>query len=289
MTETQDDTKPKLFVFVLMPFNKTFKSVYELGIQAACKNAGAYCERVDEQIFDEPILDRIYNQIAKADLIVAELTGRNPNVFYETGYAHALGKRVILLTQNTADIVFDLNHFTHIVYKEDISKLRDELEKRIRWIISNPKGSLTTIENNLEVATKGSALGGQVLNIPVHKSSRDLNNIEMQFDFHNPGSRVVESDSYQLALITSSFFISSGPFGVQQATPLPDGRMYHQLANAGRFFPNGWNSVAVQLYSKSGDYPSLTGEKMALDIFSEIGPREIQFNAMLIMPLNKAL
>ena len=39
-------------------------------------------------------MDRVCNQIAKADLIVADLTGRNPNVFYETGYAHALTTRV---------------------------------------------------------------------------------------------------------------------------------------------------------------------------------------------------
>ena len=84
------DTKPKPFVFVLMPFAEQFDDVYQLGIKAACEEAGAYCERVDEQIFEEIILSRVYNQITKADLIVAEMTGRNPNVFYEVGYALAL-------------------------------------------------------------------------------------------------------------------------------------------------------------------------------------------------------
>src|SRR5690349_2521588 len=94
------ETAPKHFVFVLMPFDETFADAYQLGIKEACREAGAYCERVDEQIFQDSILERIYNQIARADIIIADMTGRNPNVFYETGYAHALGKQVILVTRD---------------------------------------------------------------------------------------------------------------------------------------------------------------------------------------------
>ena len=61
------------------------------------------------------MLDRIYNQIAKSDVIISDMTGKNPNVFYETGYAHALGKRVLMLTQSVHDIPFDLKHFQHII------------------------------------------------------------------------------------------------------------------------------------------------------------------------------
>jgi hypothetical protein len=74
-------TSPKPFVFVLMPFDEDFDDTYKLGIFAACKDAGAFCQRVDEQIYAERILDRIYNEISKADIIVADMTGRNPNVF----------------------------------------------------------------------------------------------------------------------------------------------------------------------------------------------------------------
>jgi len=84
------NTTPKAFCFILMPFHEDFDDIYRLGIKDACTAAGAYCERVDEQTFHERILDRIYNQIAKADLVIADMTGRNPNVFYEVGYAHAL-------------------------------------------------------------------------------------------------------------------------------------------------------------------------------------------------------
>ena len=66
-----EETNPKPFVFVLMPFSEEFNDAYQVGIKPACKDAGAYCERVDEQIFVENILERVYNQIAKADIIVA--------------------------------------------------------------------------------------------------------------------------------------------------------------------------------------------------------------------------
>src|ERR1035437_2062441 len=133
------ETQPRPFVFVLMPFDARFADVYELGIKPACVDAGAYCERVDEQLFEETIIERIYNQIAKADLIVAEMTGRNPNVFYEVGYAHALGKSVILLTQKAEDIPFDLMHYPHIVYGLSIADLKPKLTKQVKWAVENPK------------------------------------------------------------------------------------------------------------------------------------------------------
>ena len=136
-------TVPKPFAFILMPFTGDFDDVYKLGIKPACENAGAYAERIDEQIFADSILERIYNQIAKADIIVADMTGRNANVFYETGYAHAIGKHVILLTQNVEDIPFDLKHYPHIVYGGKIIDLIPELEKRFRWMIENTQETVT--------------------------------------------------------------------------------------------------------------------------------------------------
>ena len=116
-----------------MPFTAQFEDIYHLGIKESCRNADSYCERVDEQTFEETILERIYNQIAKADLIIADMTGKNPNVFYEVGYAHALNKPTVLLTQDAADIPFDLKQFPHIIYENKLSKLKIELSKKVTW------------------------------------------------------------------------------------------------------------------------------------------------------------
>lgn len=132
-------TTPKPFVFVLMPFRPEFDDIYEFGIKGAAKKVGAYAERVDEQLYREGILERIYNQINKADVIVADMTGQNPNVFYEVGYAHALGKIVLLMTKDADDIPFDLKHRPHIVYGGKINKLKNELSRQLKWAIGESK------------------------------------------------------------------------------------------------------------------------------------------------------
>jgi len=132
-------TTPKPFIFVLMPFDAKFSDIYKFGIKGAAEDVDAYAERLDEQIFVEGMLDRIFNQISRADIIVADMTGRNPNVFYEVGYAHALGKITLLLTQNADDIPFDLKHRQHTVYSGSIDVLRKELGERLRWAIAESK------------------------------------------------------------------------------------------------------------------------------------------------------
>lgn len=131
----RESTLPKPFVFVLMPFDDEFSDIYKFGIKGAAEDVGAYAERVDEQIFTEGILDRIFTQISKSDVVVADMTGRNPNVFYEVGYAHALGKITLLLTQAVEDIPFDLKHRQHIVYGGKIDALRRDLGERLRWAV----------------------------------------------------------------------------------------------------------------------------------------------------------
>ncbi|MDQ6700084.1 MAG: hypothetical protein M3Z36_07845 [Acidobacteriota bacterium] len=127
----------KPFVFVIMPFESKFADAYNLGIKPACEVAGAICERVDEQTFVANILQRIYDEITRADVVVADMTGRNPNVFYEAGFAHGVGKQVILLTQKGDEIPFDLKHYPFVIY-ESITMLKSELEKKVRWCLNHP-------------------------------------------------------------------------------------------------------------------------------------------------------
>lgn len=124
----------KPFAFVLMPFEPQFSDIYKLGIQAVATECGVVAERVDEQTFSETILERIYRQIENADFIIADMTGRNPNVFYEVGYAHAREKLVTLLTQSVDDIPFDLRHHRHIVYDGSIQTIKQKLKVEIEWL-----------------------------------------------------------------------------------------------------------------------------------------------------------
>jgi len=123
--------------FVIMPFSKEFKNIYELGIKLTIKELGMHCSRVDELHFSKSILSQIYNGIEKANFLIADMTGKNSNVFYEVGYAHALRKEVILLNQNSKDISFDFKDMSHIFYdKDNLPDLMNRLKKRVEAMIS---------------------------------------------------------------------------------------------------------------------------------------------------------
>ena len=118
------------YAFVIMPFAEEFTDIYESGIKTVASECDVRTERLDEQIYDNDMLEQIYKEIDRCDFIIADMTARNPNVFYEVGYADAKKKLIILLTQNSSDIPFDLKHRPHVVYDGSIKKLKEELKSR---------------------------------------------------------------------------------------------------------------------------------------------------------------
>ncbi len=100
---------------MVMPFNKTLKPVYRV-VSQALRADGWIVQRADEIVRPRRITDAIMQAILISDLVVADLTGSNPNVFYELGLAHATGCDVILLTQERR-IPFDVTTESTIFYK----------------------------------------------------------------------------------------------------------------------------------------------------------------------------
>jgi len=121
--------------FVLMPFRQEFDEIYEDTIKPTITEIGMKCIRADEIYNIGPVIGDIWKYIQMANLIVVELTGRNPNVLYELGLAHALNKRVIIITQRMDDVPFDLKHIRCITYlntPRGIKKLKDTLIRTIK-------------------------------------------------------------------------------------------------------------------------------------------------------------
>ena len=261
-------TSPKPFCFVLMPFSSDFDDVYRIGIKEACEAAGAYSERVDEQIFDESILERVYNQIAKADLIVADMTGRNPNVFYEVGYAHALGTRTILLTKNADDIPFDLRHFPHIVYGNSIASLRDDLKTRVQYFINNPVKTLgdSTIDIELFVGQRNLSSRDVIQEFPEGEVPHAT------LIIHNASATTFEPGAFKIGVITGSD-LPRARFDIT-TTAMPDGKFLHMCPDFPTLFPKAYTSYAVVLEAptdkpKSGDDFPLT-----IRVFTRAGTRD---------------
>jgi len=145
------DIKP--FAFVLMPFSNDFRDTYNLGIKATANELGIIAERVDEQHYSEPVLERIYRQIDTCDFIIADMTGQNPNVFYEVGYAHAKSKLCALITKDAKDIPFDLKHHTHVIYDGSVSDLKEQLLPKLQWMKEEfQKQKTETISLKLKVS-----------------------------------------------------------------------------------------------------------------------------------------
>jgi len=217
-----------------------------IGIRTACEKADAYCERVDEQFYQESILQRVYNQIAKADLIVADMTERNPNVFYEVGYAHALGKDVILITQKIEDIPFDLKHYPHIAYGGGIASLIDPLERRIRWGIEQQDFGQSPIEPPTLKFFIGGVEIRDDIEIPVEVARPgEAGHTSLSIDIHNIGTRVVEVDEATLAIVVGKNTRARG--GVNPVR-LPEGNLHCDLSAVGRILPLAWRSAVLDIW-----------------------------------------
>ncbi|MBI5844211.1 MAG: hypothetical protein HZB23_06040 [Deltaproteobacteria bacterium] len=266
-------TSPKPFCFVLMPFDKSFDDIYEYGIKGACEEVGVYCERVDEQIFPGSMLDRIYNQISRADIIVADMTARNPNVFYEVGYAHALGKVVILLTQRAEDIPFDLKHFLHIVYNSQIKELRPELAKRIKHFAFEADRTVRT-EIGLEIFHETQPLASGCVIVKRGQNQRP----NIKISIYNSSSITYNPGDFRLGIISTppvnhAYCIKhSTSIPMVDSTKLPTGQYLHVFPEFEKLFPGGYCSAHFGLNTKGANWPDCVD--LILRIFTSVGCRD---------------
>jgi len=130
--------------FVMQPFSAPLGEYYEKIYKPAIEKAGLRAVRADADIFATgKIMDQVWGGINAAKVLVAELTTRNPNVFYELGLAHAMKKPVVLVSAKEDDVPFDLQHIRVIYY--DMSdpfwgnKLIEKIAENVLSAIRNPE------------------------------------------------------------------------------------------------------------------------------------------------------
>lgn len=105
-------------IFCLSPFRDPYNIVFTDHICGVVRGIDPTirCIRADSIFDNRPIMEDIWTNINRARIVISDLSERNPNVFYETGIAHTVGKEVILITQSMDDVPFDLRHLRCIVY-----------------------------------------------------------------------------------------------------------------------------------------------------------------------------
>jgi hypothetical protein len=115
--------------FVLMPYGKNWSQPVYDSIARSARAARYTCGIARDIANTGGIMQQIWESVRKADAIVADLTDNNSNVLYETGIAHALGKEVVLITQDVNSLPFDLRALRCIQYREsDLVTLERELQ-----------------------------------------------------------------------------------------------------------------------------------------------------------------
>jgi hypothetical protein len=121
--------------FVLTPFGSPFDNNYRRVLVPAIKAAALNPIRADEIYGSRPIIDDIFENIKTSEVLVADVTGKNPNVNYELGLAHAFGRPVVIISQSVADIPFDYRHLRAIIYNTQdtdwASQLREKVTKSL--------------------------------------------------------------------------------------------------------------------------------------------------------------
>jgi len=132
--------------FVMMPYGGWFDRYYQDVYIPAIKEAGLEPVRADELFSTGSVMEQIWEQIGKARVLLADLTDKNANVFYELGLAHAANKPVVFTSAKIDDVPFDLRHLRVIVYEvrdsEWASKLRKLLTEYLRNTIKDPTKSI---------------------------------------------------------------------------------------------------------------------------------------------------
>ena len=136
------------YCFVLMPLADTMdlQEVYANHVKRVIEGrCGLRCERADDIYGISGVMQSVWEGINRARLLIADLTTKNPNVFYELGIAHTLGKPVILITQSMDHVPFDLRHLRCLVYEYKpgrIETFEADLEKTVKTVLSStPPGA----------------------------------------------------------------------------------------------------------------------------------------------------
>ena len=123
----------------MMPFGEWFDRYYQEIYATAIKDAGFEPVRADELFSTGNVVEQIWEQIEKSTVMLADLTNKNPNVFYELGLAHAARKPVVFTTGNVEDVPFDLRHLRVIPYEIREPDWAEKLTRDVTSYLKNAR------------------------------------------------------------------------------------------------------------------------------------------------------
>lgn len=172
---TQEQKKGKCFV--MMPFDKWHESYYETIYKRAIEESGFEAIKADDFYKPSEIMADIWTSIQSSDVLIADLTGKNPNVFYELGLAHAAAKPVILISSNTEEIPFDLRAIRHFFYDKNNPNWGKDLCDSIKRALENSR-SLQSIPQLFRVNGGVNTLFSTSLSLAINDCFQGIDKID---------------------------------------------------------------------------------------------------------------
>ena len=127
---------PRL-VSVMMPFDASLDPIYAT-IRNLCAELALNCSRADDVFDESELIQDVFSLIYRSAVVICDFTGRNPNVYYEAGIAHTLGRPVVPLTQFDEHVTFDLKHHRFIRYlnnAQGLQEFKPKLQRRLRRLL----------------------------------------------------------------------------------------------------------------------------------------------------------
>lgn len=136
--EAPSPQSPVFSVFAAMPFSSAYDDVYLVAMSYAAGAVGATCVRIDKEDFEGDIVSEIQKRIKQSAAVIADVSESRPNVLYEVGYAHALGKPIVhICSTPMSELPFDVAHQNMLKYAAGQTfELRDRLARRLKAAIA---------------------------------------------------------------------------------------------------------------------------------------------------------
>jgi hypothetical protein len=141
-----------------MPFNDEILRIYHNVVKSAVEEKGLTCKKADDFTTNEVIIQDIWNSICGSLFVIADLTDLNPNVMYELGMAHTIGKKTIIIFQKNknAKFPFDISHIRRLEY-EDSNEGRGNLLKKLSETIAYVMKQITKSDTTTQYQREGLA------------------------------------------------------------------------------------------------------------------------------------
>lgn len=172
---------------MMMPFGEPFDEYYTEIYKSAIEESGLKPKRADSLFRPSPIIRDIWEYINYSKILIADITGLNPNVMYELGLAHAITKPVIIISDSIENVPFDLRYLRILIYDSKKPNWADELKTKIKKsmaeIIESPTDSILSAFMDIKpIIKKTDEISAELIEIKqlIRSQISDSNNSEQK-------------------------------------------------------------------------------------------------------------